>query len=139
MRNRPLAERVAELRLAGVDWERIAESLGLPDAEAAKDAASIAGGGVAQEPQEILMLEIARIDRLHTALWPKAMKGDQGAVDRLLRLSTRRMLLHECLAKLQAAETNADAQQPAEQHQGREPAAGRIQAAQHIRTGRWEP
>lgn len=45
MRNRPLAERVAELRLAGVDWERIAESLGLPDAEAAKDAASIAGGG----------------------------------------------------------------------------------------------
>lgn len=42
-----------------------------------------------------LLLEIERVDRMHTALWPKAMKGDVAAVDRLTRLSSRRLLLLE--------------------------------------------
>lgn len=44
-----------------------------------------------------LRLEIDRIDRLHTALWPKGTKGDLGAVDRLLRISERRTALWDRL------------------------------------------
>lgn len=42
---------------------------------------------------DAVLLEVQRVDRLHTALWPRAVKGDLGALDRLMRLSERRLAL----------------------------------------------
>ena len=42
-----------------------------------------------------VLLEVQRVDRLHTALWPRDVKGDLGALDRLMRLSERRLALLE--------------------------------------------
>ena len=44
---------------------------------------------------DAVLLEVQRVDRLHTALWPRAVKGDLGALDRLMRLSERRLALLE--------------------------------------------
>jgi len=91
-----LSSQVRALRLAGLSFADIAVQLGLPDA-----AAAAAACPSAQDPQggeaDRLRLEIARIDRLHTALWPKGTKGDLGAVDRLLRISERRTALWDRL------------------------------------------
>ncbi len=92
-----LSSQVRALRLAGLSFADIAVQLGLPDEDAAAAACPSVqdpqGGGEADR----LRLEIARIDRLHTALWPKGTKGDLGAVDRLLRISERRTALWDRL------------------------------------------
>ena len=46
---------------------------------------------------DAILLEVMRLDRLHTALWPRAVKGDLGALDRIMRLSERRLALTERL------------------------------------------
>lgn len=92
-----LSSQVRALRLAGLSFADIAVQLGLPDEDAAAavypSSQDPQGGGEADR----LRLEIARIDRLHTALWPKGTKGDLGAVDRLLRISERRTALWDRL------------------------------------------
>ena len=43
--------------------------------------------------QELRALELERLDRLHEALWPRAIGGDDAALDRLLRVIDRRVRL----------------------------------------------
>lgn len=90
--------RALELRLAGVSYAKIAETLGLEDAieahAAILDALSSDKG---ESHDDAILLEVMRLDRLHTALWPRAVKGDLGALDRIMRLSERRLALTERL------------------------------------------
>ena len=103
-----LSSQVRALRLAGLSFADIAVQLGLPDADAAAAAHPSSqdpqGGGEADRPR----LEIARIDRLHTALWPKGTKGDLGAVDRLLRISERRTALWDRLDNITQTASNGN-------------------------------
>ena len=48
-----------------------------------------------------------RLDRIHAALWPRALKADLGAIDRILRLSERRLLLQERIDALEAPPASA--------------------------------
>lgn len=85
-----------ELRLAGVSYGKIATTLGLADAVEARAAVLTAlDDDELDAADDAVLLEVQRVDRLHTALWPRAVKGDLGALDRLMRLSERRLALLE--------------------------------------------
>lgn len=89
-----IAAKALELRLAGASAAQIADHLGLPDVDAVRREISNA---LAARPDadipEALSLELARLDRLHMAVWPQATKGSLGAVDRIMKISEQRMRL----------------------------------------------
>lgn len=86
--------RCLDLRRAGVTYDVIAEQVGYSNAGAAYNAVKSALKATLQEPaDEIRVLESDRLDRLERALWPAALNGDQGAIDRILRISERRARL----------------------------------------------
>lgn len=43
-----------------------------------------------EEAQEIRSLELARLDRMQTAIWQNVLSGHEGAIDRVLRIMQRR-------------------------------------------------
>ena len=81
-----IAAKALELRLAGASEA--------PDVDAVRSEISNA---LAARPDadipETLSLELARLDRLHMAVWPQATKGSLGAVDRIMKISEPRMRL----------------------------------------------
>ncbi|MFF1820384.1 hypothetical protein ACFVWG_23970 [Kribbella sp. NPDC058245] len=82
-----LATKVLNLRRGGVQFDLIADQLGLtPQAAKALFDQALS----AQDPEFQRALEADRLDRLHAALWPRAVKGELDAVDRVLRISERR-------------------------------------------------
>jgi hypothetical protein len=90
--DRARATQALSLRLAGVDWHTIASRLEYADAVDAIDAATAVADtqydGLPMDPLRVL--EVLRYDRLQAAVWPAAMKGDLGAVDRVLTIGDRR-------------------------------------------------
>lgn len=86
--------RVLELRRAGVSFDLIATQVGYRDRGAAYKAYKRALARTLQQPAaELRDLEVDRLDRLLTAVWPKALRGDLAAVDRVLRVAERRARL----------------------------------------------
>jgi len=82
------------LRQAGYTYDRIAQSTGYANADGAWKAVRRAISRSLQEPvAELVSLESARLDRLQTAVWAAAIKGDLGAVDRVLSIMARRAKL----------------------------------------------
>lgn len=79
--------KVLNLRRGGVTFDVIAEQLRLTP-EAAKAFFHKALG--ASDPEFHRQLEADRLDRLHFAVWPAALRGELDAIDRVVRLSERR-------------------------------------------------
>lgn len=88
--------RALELRKAGYSYRAIAEELGI-SVSAAYRATTRALKRLNEKTQEeaevVRRLELERLDDLLLAMWPKAQNGDQGAVDRILRIMERRARL----------------------------------------------
>lgn len=83
-----------ELRKAGVTYVRIAEALGYANPMGAWKAVNAALKKTLQEPSDDLRkIEVERLDAMLFALYPSAMKGMQGAVDRVLKIMERRAKL----------------------------------------------
>lgn len=83
-----------ELRKAGVPYAKIAEQLQYKDRSSAFRSVQAALKKTLQEPaDELRTLELERLDALMLALWPQARSGNQGAVDRVLRIMERRARL----------------------------------------------
>lgn len=82
-----------QLRLAGTDWETIATKLGYADrGSACKDVSRALDAHVAElrgATEELRALQVARVDRLLAAIWPKALKGDPASITTALRLLDR--------------------------------------------------
>src|SRR5262249_35629054 len=79
------------LRQSGHTFAEIAAALGYSDPACARDAVLAALRDNVTEPNaEMRSLELARLDTLHGALWTKALGGDLGAIDRILKLMERR-------------------------------------------------
>lgn len=81
-----------DLARAGVSLDVIAQRVGYRDAESAREALAEAlrrSSALATDDVAVL-LEWDRLDRLHVAVWPKAMKGDVQAVEQALRIGDRR-------------------------------------------------
>jgi hypothetical protein len=96
----PSAETIAreqhalELRRAGLSYQKIADEIGLHNRGDAHKIVKRALGRTLQEPAaEIRELEADRLDRLQAAVWTRALKGDLGAFDRVLRTMERRARL----------------------------------------------
>src|SRR4051794_37808059 len=72
-----------ELRMAGVDYQTIADRVGYSSKGRAFSDIwdSMAKARLAEEAElaELTYLELLRIDRLQVAHWPKALKGDAQA------------------------------------------------------------
>ena len=85
--DRELAGKVLGLRRAGVPFDTIANELQITP-RVAKTLFEKALG--AHDPEFQRALEADRLDRLHAALWPKALQGELDAVDRIVKISERR-------------------------------------------------
>ncbi|WP_030237880.1 hypothetical protein [Streptomyces sp. NRRL S-350] len=83
------------LKLAGVDWDTIADRLGFADPvdaiDAAQEVAATHYDGQSIDPA--LILEVLRLDKLHTVAWKEALKGDLNAARLALDIGDRRQRL----------------------------------------------
>lgn len=80
-----------ELRKAGADFQQIADRLGYRNKSSAYRACQAAMANLTKEPAEdVLNLELARLDAMFVGLWPQARTGDPGAVQQCLRIQERR-------------------------------------------------
>jgi len=85
-----------ELRKAGLTYRQIGERLGITEQgahAAVMRALRRLNERITEAAEEVRRLELERLDRLLLALWPQAAKGNQGAVDRVLRIMERRARL----------------------------------------------
>ena len=83
-----------QLRTAGVAYEEIAARLGYRGRSGAYAAVMRALKATLQEPaDELRKLELERLDKLLLGVWPQAVRGNQGSVDRALRIMERRAKL----------------------------------------------
>lgn len=88
------ARQALELRKAGLPYAEIASRLGWRTPSGAHAAVMRALDRAMREPaEELRKIELARLDSLHQAIWPTALRGDLGAIDRELRISERRAKL----------------------------------------------
>lgn len=83
-----------ELRKAGATYDQIANQLGFSNRGNAQRAVQTALKEITAEPaREVITLEVERLDAMLLGLWPRARKGDLGAIDRVLRIQERRARL----------------------------------------------
>lgn len=86
--------KVLDLRRAGFTFQRIAEEVGYATASGAQRALErIMTRNLPQAPEEFRWQELDRLDRMQVALWPRAMKGDDRAINTIVRLMERRARL----------------------------------------------
>ena len=83
------------LRLEGASYREIADLLGYQGPSGAFRAVERGLSKLCPvERIELLRrMELSRLDRLMRALWPKALQGDYGAIDRVLAIMARRAKL----------------------------------------------
>lgn len=87
---------VAVNLLAGLTSAQIAESLGESQRVIQLDIKALMKEWKSERGEstaEYVSLENARLDRLLNSVWPKAIGGDQGAVDRVIKIMDRRAKL----------------------------------------------
>ena len=83
-----------EMRKAGKGFVEIAQVLGYGGPSGAYNAVTTALRKTLQEPaDELRQMELARLDALQAALWPKAIAGEWAAADRVLSIMERRAKL----------------------------------------------
>ncbi len=80
---------------AGATYEEIAPQVGLKTATAARNliAKAIGASTIALDQTASRILELERLETLHRVFWPKALKGDVAALDRVLKISAERQRL----------------------------------------------
>lgn len=88
--------RALELRKGGATYRQIGERLGVSEAQAHRDVCRALAGLqklCEAEAEVVRTLEIARLDALLVPMMRQALQGNQGAVDRVLRIAERRAKL----------------------------------------------
>ncbi len=86
-----LARKVLELRKAGASHDQIATQLGLANRSVSWKLFSAALREIIREPaQDVLTLELNRLDAMLLGCWTKAKSGDTQAIDRVIRIMDRR-------------------------------------------------
>jgi hypothetical protein len=83
-----------QLRIAGASFPVIAERLGYAGPQGAYEAVKAALDRTLREPaEELRKLDQERLERMLLGLWPQATQGNQGAIDRVIKLLERRARL----------------------------------------------
>jgi len=84
------------LRSGGLPYSAIGRRLGITRQrvhQLVRDAITARRAQVAEPIDEVLALEISRLDGMLERLYPKAAKGDMQAIDRVLKIGERRAKL----------------------------------------------
>jgi hypothetical protein len=83
------------LRLAGVDWETVADQCGYASAGAActdlKRHREQTRAGIDESLEELRNQELGRLERLQLALWPRALNGDVRAAETVIKIIDKRV------------------------------------------------
>lgn len=88
------AKQALELRKGGASFPEIARALGYSAAPGAYQAVMSALRRTLKEPaEEVRTLEVARLDAMMLALWPQVRQGNQGAIEKALKVMERRAKL----------------------------------------------
>ena len=82
------------LRSEGLTYREIAQRLGINSSTAYRRVENALRAIPADGVEEMRQLEGERLDKLHAALWERALEGDLSAIDRLLTISARRAKLY---------------------------------------------
>lgn len=130
--------RALNLRKAGATYEQIAQQLGYANRGTAHKAVRYAlAEQRGESPRESHRLDEQRLDQLLMALWPKAMKGDGWAVDRILRIIELRRDPEpvESRGTVEAA-VRSDLERLPEELRGSGLAATALELARNVDTGR---
>jgi hypothetical protein len=96
-RRNALARRAYDMHVAGMSYYQIGVELGLADSESKRlvvDTIRAAADMVDSETKsDLLDLELARLDALQNAVWPRAMEGNVRANEQAMRLVLARAKL----------------------------------------------
>ena len=86
------AQMAFELRKAGASYELIAEKLKYASAKSAEGAIRhrLKNMYKPDDVEEVVNMELARLDSLQLVAWRRAKDGDLGAIDRILKIMERR-------------------------------------------------
>jgi hypothetical protein len=88
------AKQALDLRKGGASFPEIARALGYAGPAGAYQAVMSALRKTLKEPaEEVRTLELARLDAMLLALWPQVRQGNQGAVEKALKVAERRAKL----------------------------------------------
>ena len=80
-----------QLRLSGATYANIATAVGYAGASGARYAVEVGLKMAIIEPaQEVLAMELHRLDQLLVGLWPAATNNDHPSIDRVLKIMDRR-------------------------------------------------
>jgi hypothetical protein len=87
-----------QLHIAGKDWETVAKTTGYANAKTAQvDVRRYIQRAAAlmdlSKKEEVIGVELSRLDALQDAVWGAAMEGDTKAVDSVLKVMTHRSKL----------------------------------------------
>jgi hypothetical protein len=83
-----------ELRKSGATYAQIRDAVGYRSTASAYQAVVSALRELTREPaEEVLRLELARLDRLLLAVWPRAIQGDDRAIRSAVAVLERRAKL----------------------------------------------
>lgn len=80
-------------RLAGFTYAQIAKELGMSEAGAHKAvtrALKRLNEKLSEQAEELRRMELERLDNMFRVMWSQVLNGNQGAVDRALRIMKRR-------------------------------------------------
>jgi hypothetical protein len=86
-------EKAIALRIGGASYKEIGQRLGLSCSAAHKMVMRVLEKDqrkTAEDRERLLQMELMRLDRMQLGLWSQAKAGNQGAVDRVLRIQERR-------------------------------------------------
>ena len=95
VRGREREEEALGLRLGGLTYRVIGERMGISESGAYKAiirALKRLNERIAEKAEEVRRLELERLDKMLRGLWPSALRGNQGAIDRVLRIMQRRAM-----------------------------------------------
>ena len=81
---------VLELRKAGATWSEIGAALGFSKQRAHVIFQKALDELNTEPAADLRKLEAERLDKMQRSLWQQALQGNQGAVDRVLRIMERR-------------------------------------------------
>ena len=94
-RGREREEEALKLRLGGLTYRVIGERMGISESGAYKAvirALKRLNERIAEKAEEVRRMELERLDKMLRGLWPAALRGHQGAIDRVLRIMQRRAM-----------------------------------------------
>ncbi len=89
-------QRALDLRKSGATYKYIGEALGISEMGAYKAVMRALGklnAKIIEDAEPLRRLELERLDRMLAAIWAQVVNGNQGAVDRALRIAERRARL----------------------------------------------